>query len=701
MPQGAPPVAPPAAPPRVSTPSVNGTAKPAFYSNGAARPAQPQPSAPAQPAGPSREEERAHEERIEAEKRLKEEFEEEEKERLEHAKKEAEEEVRKIKERLSQIDSEIRAAYKAIALAIAEALVNPEAAAEIVPLKNRISALKNEKKSLRPRLKYAKELVKKFGGAIGAVGGAFAKLGGAAVGPTVMFVVGIFLWLLLRMYGFGKLANWVMFSVIAALLISLIFKEPRKSFIVFLLPILIWLLDRLNMSTPTNNSIAVSFVLAIMLLTFDVARTSISRLLEVGAYLGGGVLIFWMSAWAQMELGNAYPHIITTVVMFGYFMWVLTRKGGLKWAAVVINVLFFTSLFVVPSIYAPPGSPFRDATDSQIDAWYSMFGLLGRAGQEVVKGVKSNYLMGIGEYEEGVEAESKKPLGVFLENVGVTSKFVSPEGQIDVFARLRATSFKTDEQLNVSVTCYEESVPLELGTIRPRSKFVVEEYESQDIDCIISAASKMGPQRIVLDTSFTFVTNSFLKVYFMEQDRIRAYKRQHSEDNSNPLDQFEITDKNPVAIFTGGPLKVGMGVAQQPIPLTTPNSADDSFGPTLGITLDRNWIEGELLEVSKIVITAPPGLVIKDVDGVAVKCSPNSMKEHECVLEGEILKKFFVQKPVTLPKTLRVHTDIDPQGIAIVLGGAPMSIRSFKSEIFYTYRIKKEASVTVKQEVKK
>ena len=130
----------------------------------------------------------------------------------------------------------------------------------------------------------------------------------------------------------------------------------------------------------------------------------------------------------------------------------------------------------------------------------------------------------------------------------------------------------------------------------------------------------MGPQRIILDTSFTFTTDSFLKVYFMEQDRIRAYKRQHSEENSNPLDQFAITDKNPVAIFTGGPLKVGMGVAQQPVSLVRPGDDSEQFGPTLGITLDKNWLEGEILEVSKIVITAPLGLKIKDVDGTAVKC---------------------------------------------------------------------------------
>ena len=72
-----------------------------------------------------------------------------------------------------------------------------------------------------------------------------------------------------------------------------------------------------------------------------------------------------------------------------------------------------------------------------------------------------------------------------------------------------------------------------------------------------------------------------------------------------------------------------------------------------------------------------------------------------CVLGSDVLKKSFIDKPVKTPKTLRVHTDIGEQGIDSILAGAPMSIRSFKVEVGYTYRIKKEASVTVKQEAKK
>jgi hypothetical protein len=176
----------------------------------------------------------------------------------------------------------------------------------------------------------------------------------------------------------------------------------------------------------------------------------------------------------------------------------------------------------------------------------------------------------------------------------------------------------------------------------------------------------------------------------MEQERIRSYRRQQID----PLDAFQIADKNPVAIFTNGPLKVGMGAGQQPIPLVTEVGEESQFGPTLGITLDRNWIEGELDEVNSISITVPPGLKMLDVSGVPAKrCSGGGEQEHTCVIDGEDLKRLF-RKPVTTPKTVRVSTAIT--NIQTVLANAPLAIRSFKATVEYKYIIKKTVGVTVR-----
>ncbi len=726
MPPGAPSVAPPpaAAPPPVTPTSVAPppVAEPAPQRQAAeAPPPRVEPSRRQEPAGPSPEEEAAKKRRIEDERREAERREQEEAERAEEAAKKAEEEVRKMQERLKQIGKEKRAAYKMLVLAGIELLVNPEAGVAIVAIKNKLDALRQEEKSLKSQLSPAKgsarekrSVAGKLGGGAGKIGGAAAgaaaKVGGMFFGPAGIVIIGVTLWFFLSTYGFRPLANWVLVSVITEVLISLIFKEPKKALIVFLLPISIWFLDWINLMTPVYTSIAVVVTTAFMLLAFDVAREAINKGLVVGAFLFGGIMIFWMSAWIQMQAGNNYPHIITAFLMFGYFMWILMKKGGLKWAALAINLIFYSMLFLAPSLFAPPGSPLGDAVEAQLDAWGDMFDMFGRAGKGVYKTVETNYLMGIGEYEEGVEADSERPLGVFLENVGVTSQHVTVGDEIDVFARLRAESFKTEKLLTVSVKCYEEKDEDNInkyGKIKPRAIFSVEEYESQDIDCILDA-SDIGAKRIVLDTSFTFTTSSFLKAYFMEQDRIRAYKRQNPEPDANPLDQFSITDKNPVAVFTGGPLKIGMGVAQQPIALIRPEEGEPAveteYGPTLGITLDRNWYDGELLEVSKLKIIVPPGLEIVDVDGKSVKsCTLSSSGEHECTLEGSALKPFFTRKPVITPKTLRVHTGMKnlDKGIETLLAGAPMAIRSFKVEASYTYRIKKEVGVTVRSLEKK
>ena len=78
-------------------------------------------------------------------------------------------------------------------------------------------------------------------------------------------------------------------------------------------------------------------------------------------------------------------------------------------------------------------------------------------------------------------------------------------------ARLRAEAFKTDTPLKIKVKCYEEGHEKETpenkpfqGKIQPPGDFTVEQYESQDLDCIFADAGALGtgPHAIVLDTTF-------------------------------------------------------------------------------------------------------------------------------------------------------------------------------------------------------
>jgi hypothetical protein len=237
-------------------------------------------------------------------------------------------------------------------------------------------------------------------------------------------------------------------------------------------------------------------------------------------------------------------------------------------------------------------------------------------------------------------------------------------------------------------------MPDKRGIITPKPVFAVAEDEEQPVDCNIDAVHLgTGRHDITLEATFGFPTSAYLKGYFMLQDQIRAYKRQHPEESASPLDEFGITDKNPFAVFTGGPLYIGMGVGLQPIPLP-----EENYGPTLSITLDRNWPEGELMSVKSLAVSVPPGLKITKVSGRPVEgyCKVNELGEDSCVLDKpEILDRIFppIEKPVRLRKNIRVETMITDK--AALMANAPLAIRSFKVTIDYDYRIKKTATVTV------
>ncbi len=496
--------------------------------------------------------------------------------------------------------------------------------------------------------------------------------------------------------------------------------KAGKGLLILLLSItLYYVLLRLGVNWPFDLSLIVGLgFLAMFAIWWPEQVEKIFKFIAAGF---GFFIIFVMSALLFARI-PWMPHLFVIGFLF-LAVFVSFQIAGRKWGWIIfmINLLFYVPLMATPMYQTlfVPGTPFYTAVEGQQQAWGVMFGGIGEVGSQIGKIAKEQVLIASGDYEQGVEAESERPLGVFLDDVGAVAQIVKENEVIDVYARLRAESFKTVEPVRISVRCYVEDWAEKLtGEIRPRSQFSVEEYELQDLDCIMSAKPVFdntgGSANIIIETSFNFTTSSYLKGYFMEQDRIRALRRQQLD----PLDAFGITDKNPLAVYTGGPLKIGLGVGQQPIALlseeeeiqilgeTNPPTAalvseitgaqtvgDGTFGPTLTITLDRNWFEGELFEVGKLIITVPPGMSIDSVSGEKISCPVQAGKEHTCTLSGDLLKKLFTS-PVVLPKTIRVQTKInDPD---VLLANAPLAIRSFKLTVTYKYIVKKEVSVTVR-----
>lgn len=461
-----------------------------------------------------------------------------------------------------------------------------------------------------------------------------------------------------------------------------------------------YLMNKLGLKWWFDASMVLAFGVLLALMRFAQFRDFGARIFKIIALVGGGVIGFIALAMLPFPL----PHVFTTAFLIFYIISVFAiwgKKNGfmvLLFNLAIFIPLIFTNMFITVLV---PGTPIYNAVEGQQESWDNMFEGFKKLGAGAVKGVEREFFYAFSDdFTYGVEAESEKPLGVFLENVGITSKFVTEKDTVDVYATLRVESFKTEEPLKIKVRCYEagfEDDKDKAGQIIPVDEFFVQEYEIQEIDCIMKAVDLgIGPHNVVLDATFEFTTSAYLKGYFMEQDRIRALRREQLD----PLGSFGITDTNPLAVFTGGPLSIGMKVGQQPIAIVSKELFD--YGPTLSITYDRNWFEGELAEISKLIITVPPGLRIGNIDGKNIEqyCKFESTQEHTCTITDEqMLEKLFSKeknRPISTPKINRVSTIFkDP---AMILAGAPLAIRSFKVNIGYTYRIKKQIGVNVRRE---
>jgi len=337
----------------------------------------------------------------------------------------------------------------------------------------------------------------------------------------------------------------------------------RVSIIVGVAIFVYWLFDKLGLVTGFNAFFTFGIAMLFFLAEFVARSEKIRKFLGNFAIIFIGIIGFIALAMIPISLSP----IITTIGMVVYIFFILFAAGIPKATRIIAIGLNLTIilLLVVASVHVSifrSNSPLYVAIENQQEEWRRMYDGITSVFSEAGRVARSRIHYAMGDYEEGIEAQSERPLGVFLEDIGITSKVVTEDGIIDVYARLRAESFKTEKPLNISVSCHIEDDKKMKGKIRPHDKFIVEEYESQDLDCIMDVAKLqllVGSHQIAMETSFNFNTGAYLKSYFMTQERVRSYRRQ----NIDPLDAFQITDRNPIGVYSAGPLKIGMGAGQQ------------------------------------------------------------------------------------------------------------------------------------------
>jgi hypothetical protein len=282
-------------------------------------------------------------------------------------------------------------------------------------------------------------------------------------------------------------------------------------------------------------------------------------------------------------------------------------------------------------------------------------------------------------------------LGVYIDNLKASERMFYENTPVTVYTTMRAETI--DKPLDINVVC--EADDQIRVTPRPQAVFNVITSDQSDIDCVWGKdVLKKGTHNIKLSAEFEFTTRSYIKSYIMDRDRLREYRRQ----NVDPLQG--IPDKNPTAIYTSGPVRIGMSLGQQPIPLGRGGEPLQSWG----VNIENLW-NGKIEELTNVMFFVPKGLKITNIEGVSVqeiRCDAVPEEERESCDDNLVNVYALTPEELALPtyknlvtKSFRIPLEIsDPEK---VLGKAPVAVQNFKVTAQYRYLIDRTISVTVSE----
>ena len=390
-------------------------------------------------------------------------------------------------------------------------------------------------------------------------------------------------------------------------------------------------------------------------------------------------LLFWQSDKLPKWLRRAgYAYFFLWIVIF-----IMPYLPAMKQAMIEITPQIETD-------WIQPGKAVSVAWDKAKAGAYNLWN-----ETSAYKTQKLEELQALGFYEGQVDSKSKEQLGVYFgELKSLKQEYASGEF-VDIFTTLSAQTL--DKPLDISLSCEGPGIVAGervAGEITPESQLHVEMFDQPNIDCMIKQGFVVGKglsesKTITLSADFKFSTMSYLRSYFMELEKLRTLRRMSIE----PLSQYGITDKNPKAVSTSGPVLIGMSLGES-LPIGIDSKGNQIL--TLGITLSNKWT-GKLENITKIVLVLPKGIVLSSILPVTSFMAGDCSGIEGCDAKTQ---NVYIINGVSLPfeeasyTTIRALLKVESPGS--LLGVAPLAIKSVWAIADYDYTLQKAKTITVR-----
>ncbi len=227
-----------------------------------------------------------------------------------------------------------------------------------------------------------------------------------------------------------------------------------------------------------------------------------------------------------------------------------------------------------------------------------------------------------GLYRGNVEKNRYESLGVYFSNIRAADPRFYADEAITVWGTIRSKTYTDVVIVDFNCSRWKDNRRIFGDKIYPNFNFPIFTFDEVDTECTFLPATKEeeqtkpGSNTVTFSADYNFGTDAYQKAYFMDRERYRASAR----ENIEPLSQYGIKDKNPIPVFTNGPVEIGINVG----PLVTV-SEGYTIRPSIGVTLtnrqeitdkDKNVItrwDGKIKKITELIILTPPGVEIPNL----------------------------------------------------------------------------------------
>ena len=389
-----------------------------------------------------------------------------------------------------------------------------------------------------------------------------------------------------------------------------------------------------------------------------------------------------------------FPPLILYLIFdpdFGFEDNDLIRKIAAAWIAIFFIILIAATLgsytFPMPDNYSG-----FDTRQGFMNAWSVIWDGLKLTIDRVRDGIGESIDMFRPEYYLGqVErGELDAELGVRLENVAPLDPFFLRTQNATISGFISAKSF-LDDSILVAITCQLTSSPHTVAYVP--EQFEVFRGADALFNCQFPPIDRTGSFNVRVSGIFNYDTWAYIDYDFVFDEKLRDFARQ----GRNIYQELDIVQE-PRAIYTQGPVRLGMGGSRMPIRvINEPPYLENAF---IGFNLDSRWERGELHRVNSLELIIPMGFNVESCDRQDAIIEGPIPDQNVLDARGQPLyNKFTFTNPDDSQqafRSVRCRLGLDSLDVLPDIIEADKATRTFIVAASYTYIIHENTRITIR-----